>query len=70
VLTYYLPKEKIRKVKNLLAGKEEEQEPESEPVQADEIVSHWHHVSYCHGLKITADDFKPELDFGFGLGRR
>jgi len=44
VLTYYLPKEKVRKVKNLLASKEGKQEPEPEPVQADEIVSHWHHV--------------------------
>ena len=47
VLTYYLPKEKIRKVKNLLANKEGEQEPELEPVQADEVISHWHHVSCC-----------------------
>lgn len=44
VLTYYLPKGKVRKVKNLLASEQEEQEQESEPVQADEILSHWHHV--------------------------
>ena len=49
VLTYYLPKEKVRKVKNLLAGEEGNQETGPEPVQADEIVSHWHHVSHCGG---------------------
>jgi len=43
LLTYYLPKGKVIKVKNLLASKQEEQEgPEPEPVQADEVVSHWH----------------------------
>ena len=46
MLTYYLPKEKVRKAKNLLGGKQEE-EPEHESVQQDEIVSHWHHVSGC-----------------------
>jgi len=44
VLTYYLPKEKVRKVKNLLSNKEGEQDPEPEPVQIDEIVSNWHRV--------------------------
>ena len=48
MLTYYLPKEKARKVKNLLASKQGEKELESEPVQEDEIISHWHHVSGCH----------------------
>ncbi|KAF9780224.1 cleft lip and palate associated transmembrane protein [Thelephora terrestris] len=42
-LTYYLPKGKIRKVKNLLGGKQEVREQGSEPEPADEIVSHWHH---------------------------
>ena len=44
MLTYYLPKEKVRKVKNLLGNKEGEQDPEPGPVQADDIVSHWHRV--------------------------
>ena len=50
MLTYYLPKEKVRKVKNLLANKGGEEEPEPEPVQVDEIVSHWHRVSFRRSL--------------------
>lgn len=69
MLTYYLPKEKARKVKNLLANKQEE-EPEAEPIRADEIVSHWHHVGYCPDWRQHFYDFDPELDSGPGLGRR
>lgn len=67
MLTYYLPKEKVRKVKNLLANKEEAQEPEPEPDQADEIVSHWHHVSCETIWQMKFYNPHPELDFGPGL---
>ena len=53
MLTYYLPKEKVRKVKNLLANKEGEQDPELEPVQPDEIVSHWHRVGCPRDSRTT-----------------
>ena len=69
-MTYYLPKEKVRKVKNLLANKEGEQDPEPEPVQTDEIVSHWHRVGRCCNTGTAVGDSYPELNFGLGLGFR
>ncbi|EPT03616.1 hypothetical protein FOMPIDRAFT_1141780 [Fomitopsis schrenkii] len=43
LLTRYLPKTKIRKVKNLLGGSREEEDDELEESQQDDvIVSHWH----------------------------
>lgn len=46
MLTYYLPKLKVRKVKSLLKGSGEEQaDSEEEKAEADEIASHWHQVS-------------------------
>ena len=62
MLTYYLPKGKVTKVKNLLASKQEEQEgSESEPVRADEIVSHWHHVSHSPNWRIQFMTFIQNL---------
>lgn len=70
VLTYYLPKEKIRKVKNLLTSNHEGQELEPEPIQSDEIVSHWHHVSCGLAKRLRFHNLHPELDFSLGLGCR
>ena len=54
-------------MKNLLANKEEAQEPEPEPDQEDEIVSHWHHVSCETIWQMKFYNPHPELDFGPGL---
>ncbi|OSX60113.1 hypothetical protein POSPLADRAFT_1182513 [Postia placenta MAD-698-R-SB12] len=41
LLTRYLPKAKVRKVKSLISGQDEQPEEEEEP-QTDVIASHWH----------------------------
>ncbi|KAF9651128.1 cleft lip and palate transmembrane 1 [Thelephora ganbajun] len=53
LLTYYLPKGKVRKVKNLLASKQEDQELEPEPAQADEINLTLGLISDTDKLSIT-----------------
>jgi len=42
LLTYYLPRTKIRKEKSLIRKGENSEELEEEPEQPDVIVSHWH----------------------------
>lgn len=62
MLTYYLPRGKVTKVKNLLADKQEEQEElEPEQVRPDEMVSHWHHVSHCQPGEDSFMNFNQNL---------
>lgn len=42
LLTRYLPKAKVRKVKSLLSGQDGQPEEEEEEPQTDVIASHWH----------------------------
>lgn len=70
VLTRYVPKMKVRKVKNLLSSKTEEEE-EPEPIEEkDEVASYWHQVSCTTNIfpRCTTNlSFFVELDFGLDL---
>ncbi|GJE84973.1 cleft lip and palate associated transmembrane protein [Phanerochaete sordida] len=65
LLTRYLPKTKVRKVKSLLGSKGEEEGEDSEEPQEDIIVSHWHRnltlALVSDGSVIPANQLPPPV---------
>ncbi|KAF8559459.1 cleft lip and palate associated transmembrane protein [Imleria badia] len=63
LLTRYLPKAKIRKVKNLLSNSDDTQEQEEEEIIEEDVVSHWHRnltlALVSDGATIAFDKLPP-----------